>query len=117
MENVSYVSVTQVERVLATGMLLVYSGTKWVNTDALPDNTLFIRDDLDGTKKMQVQLSGLTENSTVTLTSVSTTIAGADVTQTLTSKTTIDDASNVRAESLKSLTPTVDQLGQLGNPK
>ena len=45
-----------------------------------------------GTKKMQFQLSGLTGNSTVTLTvpNASTTIVGTDATQTLTNKTFSD---------------------------
>ena len=78
--------------VLSNGHLLAYSGTKWVNTDALPDNTLFIKDDGDGTKKMQFQLSGLTTGSTVVLTvpNASTTIVGTDSTQTLTNKTFSD---------------------------
>ena len=96
--------------VLTTENLLVYSGTKWVNTDALPDNTLFIKDDIDGTKKMQFQLSGLTGNSTVTLTvpNASTTIVGTDVSQTLTNKTITDSTNNIMAKSLKSATTTID---------
>ena len=85
----------------ANGNLLIYNSTssKWINTDAIPDNTLFIKDDLDGTKKMQFQLSGLTGNSTVTLAvpNASITIVGTDSTQTLTNKTLMDSTTLFRS--------------------
>ena len=36
-----------------SGNLLVYNGTSWTNSDTIPDNLFFIKDDGDGTKKMQ----------------------------------------------------------------
>ena len=35
------------------GNLLVYSSasSKWINADTIPDNILFVKDDVDGTKK------------------------------------------------------------------
>ena len=86
----------------ANGNLLIYNSTssKWINTDAIPDNTLFIKDDLDGTKKMQFQLSGLTAGNTriLTVPNASTTIVGTDVSQTLTNKTITDVTNNVMAK-------------------
>ena len=29
----------------------MYTGTKWINSDTIPDNLLFVKDDVDGTKK------------------------------------------------------------------
>ena len=64
--------------------------TKWMNMDSLCGNLLlflFVKYDVDGTKKMQFQQSGLTSGSTVVLTvsnaSASTTLVGTDTTQTL----------------------------------
>ena len=59
---------------------------------------------------MQFQLSGLTGNSTVTLSvpNASTTIVGTDVAQTLTNKTITDSTNNIMAKSLKSATTTID---------
>ena len=71
--------------------LLIYDSTasKWKNTDAIYDNILFIKDDVDGTKKFQFQLSSITANKTriLTVPNASTTIVGTDVAQTLTNKT------------------------------
>ena len=36
------------------------ASSKWVNADTIPDNLLFVKDDVDGTKKFQFQLSGIT---------------------------------------------------------
>ena len=91
---------------VANGNLLIHDSVsgKWKNTDALPDNTLFIKDDLDGTKEMQFQLSGLTANSIVTLAvpNASTTIVGTDISQASTNKTLTDSTNNIMAKSLKS---------------
>ena len=40
------------------GNLLVYSASasKWINADTIPDNILFIKDDVDGAKKCNFNL-------------------------------------------------------------
>jgi hypothetical protein len=94
-----------------SGNLLIYNGTAWTNSNTLSDNLLFIKDDVDGTKKLQFQLSGLTGNTTCILTvpnTTATTITGTDATQTLTNKTITDATNNVMAKSLKSATTTID---------
>lgn len=55
----------------------------------LTDSTTFLQDNLDNTKKLQLQLSTITTGTTRTLTvpDASTTIVGTDVAQTLTNKT------------------------------
>ena len=68
------------------GNLLMYSSTasKWINIDAIPDNILFFKDESDGTKKLQFQLSSITTGQTRTLTvpDYSGTIAVSTNTQT-----------------------------------
>ena len=97
---------------LVDGNLLIYSSSasKWINSNTLPDNILFIKDDLDGTKKLQFQLSGITSGQTRTLTipDASCTVVGDTNTQTLTNKTLTDSTNNIMAKSLKSATTTVD---------
>ena len=88
--------------------MLLYNGSNWINSDTIPDNLLFIKDDLDGTKKMQFQLSNITAGNTriLTVPDASTTIVGTDVVQTLTNKTLTDSTNNIMAKSLKSATTT-----------
>jgi len=59
---------------------------------SLQDATTFFIDDADATKRLQLQLSGITTATTRTLTvpDADTTIVGTDVTQTLTNKTLIN---------------------------
>ena len=97
---------------IADGNLLIYSSSasKWINSNTIPDNISFIKDDLDGTKKLQFQLSGITTGQTRTLTvpDASCVIVGDTNTQTLTNKTLIDSTNNIMAKSLKSATTTID---------
>ena len=95
---------------LASGHLLIYNGSKWVNSDTIPDSLLFIKDDVDGTKQMQFQLSGLTTGTTRTLTipNASYVIVGDTNVQTLPNKTLTDTTNNILASSLKSTTTTID---------
>lgn len=87
------------------GNLLIYNGSKWVNSDSIPDNLLFVYDDGNNTRKMQFQLSNITAGNTriLTVPDASTTIVGTDVVQTLINKTFTDsttyfqdDADNTR---------------------
>ena len=97
---------------LVSGNLLVYdsSTSKWLNSDTIPDNILFIKDDTDGTKKLQLQLSSISAGTTriLTVPDANTTIVGTNATQTLTNKTLTDSTNNVMAKSLKSATTTID---------
>lgn len=65
-------------------------------TIAANDNAFTLRDDLDTTKLLQFQLSGITTATTRTLTvpDASTTLVGTDTTQTLTNKTLAAPAIN-----------------------
>lgn len=65
------------------------SAVATLTNKTLTDNTSFISDDGDPTKKMQFQLSGISTGTTRTLTvpDASTTIVGTDAVQTLTNKT------------------------------
>ena len=97
---------------LVSGNLLVYDSTtsKWKNSDTIPDNILFIKDDADGSKKLQLQLSGITTGQTRILTApdASCVIVGDTNVQTLTNKTLTDSTNNIMARSLKSATTTID---------
>ena len=55
---------------LSTNPILYYDSTrsKRINTDSLQDSILFVKDNVDGTKKMQFQISGITANQTRILT-------------------------------------------------
>jgi hypothetical protein len=65
------------------------SGVETLNNKSFVDNTTYIVDDSDATKKIKFQASGITTGNTRTLTSpdANTTIVGTDVAQTLTNKT------------------------------
>ena len=60
-----------------------------VNTDAIPDNTFFVKGDGDGTNKLQFRLSGLTTGSTHVLTvpDASCALVCLNASQVLTNKT------------------------------
>lgn len=61
----------------------------------VPDNTFIIQDNVDNTKQLQFQASGISTGTTRTLTApdANTTIVGTDTTQTITNKTiTISDS-------------------------
>ena len=79
----------------------------------LTDTSTYFADDLDATKKMQFQLSGITTNTTRTLTvpDASTTLVGIDVAQTLTNKTLtspiISTISNTGTLTLPTTTDTL----------
>ena len=47
-----------------SGNVLMYNGTSWVNSDTIPDNLFIVRDDIDGTKKFQIQCSRITAGQT-----------------------------------------------------
>jgi hypothetical protein len=72
-----------------SGTIVGTSDTQTLTNKSLVDSTTNIIDDLDSTKKMQFQVSGITTGTTRTLTvpDASTTIVGTDVAQTLTNKT------------------------------
>ena len=55
---------------LATKPLLYYDSvsSKWINTDSLKDNILFVKDDVDGTEKLKFEISGISASTTRTLT-------------------------------------------------
>jgi hypothetical protein len=65
------------------------TGTQTLTNKSLVDASTYFIDDLDNTKKMQFQVSGVTASTTRTLTvpDENTTIVGTDATQTLTNKT------------------------------
>lgn len=75
-----------------TGAVVGVSDTQTLTNKTFVDNSMFIEDNLDGTKKMQFQLSGITTSTTRTLTvpDANTTIVGTDTTQVLTNKTMTD---------------------------
>ena len=72
----------------STDMLIGRDTTDTLTNKTLTDSSTTFQDNLDNTKKMQFQLSGLTTATTRTLTipDASTTIVGTDVAQTLTNK-------------------------------
>lgn len=74
------------------------------------DNALTIQDNLDATKQLQFQLSGITTATTRTLTipNASTTIVGTDATQTLTNKTLTSPV--ISGGSIDNTTITVDSV-------
>jgi hypothetical protein len=87
----------------STDTLVGRATTDTLTNKSLVDSTTTIIDNLDNTKQMQFQLSGITTATTRTLTvpDASTTLVGTDVAQTLTNKTIIDNTNNVATNSLK----------------
>ena len=86
------------------GNLLMYStgSAKWLNIDAIPDNILFLKDNnVDGTKKLQFQLSSITTGQTRTLTipDASCVIVGDTNVQTLTNKSLNDTTTTLQNTS------------------
>ncbi|MFM7795691.1 MAG: hypothetical protein ACKO7N_02910, partial [Candidatus Nitrosotenuis sp.] len=73
----------------STDTLVGRATTDTLTNKTLTDSTTTFQDETDNTKKMQLQLSGITTATTRTLTipDASTTIVGTDATQTLTNKT------------------------------
>ncbi len=69
------------------------SDTQTLTNKTLVDNTTYFQDNLDNTKKLQLDISGITTTTTRTLMvpDSNTTIAGTDATQNLSNKTFIDD--------------------------
>jgi len=72
-----------------TGTVVGITDAQTLTNKTLTDNTTYLQDDLDNTKKVQFQLSGLTTATTRTLTipDANTTLVGHDAVQTLTNKT------------------------------
>lgn len=68
--------------------------TDTLNNKSLVDSTTYFVDNGDNTKKLQLELSGVTTSTTRTLTvpNADTTIVGTDVVQTLTNKTLVDSS-------------------------
>jgi len=67
------------------------TSTQTLTNKTLTDNTTYFQDDLDNTKKLQLQLSGIPTSTTVTLTvpNANTILVGTNTTDTLTNKTLI----------------------------
>ena len=90
----------------------------------LIDNSTYVADDLDNTKKMQLQVSGVTSGTTRTLTvpDANTTLVGTDASQALTNKDLTGNTNNVLSRGLwansgsgsvstyASLVPTANQV-------
>ena len=89
------------------------SSTNTFTNKSLSDSTTYFIDDVDGTKKMQFQLSGITTATTRTLTvpDADLTIVGTATTQTLTNKTltspVISTISNTGTLTLPTSTDTL----------
>lgn len=75
-----------------TDTLVGISATQTLFNKSLVDSSTFFIDNLDNTRMLQLQLSGITSGTTRTLTvpDANTTIVGTDTTQTLTNKTLTD---------------------------
>jgi hypothetical protein len=93
----------------STDTLVGRATTDTLTNKSLIDATTFILDDLDNTKKLQFQLSGITTATTRTLTipDTSDTITVLATAQTLTNKNITDSGSNITANGLRSATTTV----------
>lgn len=86
----------------STDTLIGRATTDTLTNKTLTDATTTFQDDLDNTKKMRLQLSGLTTATTRTLTvpNADITIVGTDVSQTLTNKALTSNTNNVIAREL-----------------
>lgn len=73
----------------ATTTIVGTDATQTLTNKTLTDSTTFFQDEADNTKKLQLQLSGITTSTTRTLTApdANTVIVGTDATQSLTNKT------------------------------
>ncbi len=73
----------------STDTLICRNTTDTLTNKTFTDSSTYFQDDIDNTKKFQFQVSGLTANTTRTLTipDANTTLVGTDTTQTLTNKT------------------------------
>jgi hypothetical protein len=69
--------------------IITLTGTETLTNKTFTDSTTYFQDEVDNTKKLQLQLSGITTSTTRTLTvpDATTTIVGIDTAQTLTNKT------------------------------
>ena len=78
-----------------TGTIVGDTDIQTMTNKTFDDATTFFQDDINNTKKLQFQLSGITAGTTkiLTIPDESTTIAGTDATQTLTNKI-IDSTTN-----------------------
>lgn len=94
----------------STDTLVGRATTDTLTNKSLVDATTNIIDDLDNTKIMRFQLSGLTTATTRTLTvpDASTTLVGTDVSQTLTNKTMTGTNNVLTASLLKSATTEIN---------
>ncbi len=82
-------------------MVVCQNNTATLNNKTLIDSTTSFADDVDNTKKLQLQLSGLTTATTriLTIPDASTTIVGTDVAQTLTNKSLVDNSTAIICSS------------------
>ena len=73
----------------STDTLVGRNTTDTLTNKTFTDSTFYFQNNTDNTKKLQIQLSGITTGTTRTLTipDVSTTLVGTNATQTLTNKT------------------------------
>lgn len=95
----------------ASDSLVSRTSPDTLTNKSLSDSTTFFVDNADATKKLQLQLSGLTTSTTrtVTIPDADTTMVGTDVTQTLTNKTLTLPKVNEAVD----LTATATELNQL----
>jgi len=93
-----------------TSNVVSVDDTQILTNKTLTDNTFYIQDNLDNSKKLQFQLSDITTSTTRTLTipNFSTTLVGDDSTQILTNKTLDSITNTITADNLHSATTTID---------
>ncbi len=89
------------------------ASTQTLTNKTFTDSTIYFQDDVDNTKKLQLQLSGITTATirTLTIPDANTTLVGTDITQTLTNKTLtapiISTISNTGTVTLPTATDTL----------
>ena len=85
------------------------TGTQTLTNKSFVDTSTYIIDDVDATKRVQFECSGITTATTriLTIPNASTTIVGTDVTQTLTNKTlTLPKINNIASTFSYDITPS-----------